>query len=293
MANFTTAATSASLVGTAGTTIVSFAQAADQKIKQREAQVEAQKAINEAKRYIDENVMKQLTIEQEAFKEARLKSLEQGAIATQQLIEGDQRALAGGVGRIQLAQQQQQRETAIEQQKQRDQINRSIAIEEARKGDLRAQVALQEAIGAQEAAADAQKAEAMAIQQGMAGLTSLGKQVAYLAPLYEKSEGAIAANRFDRMYREYNPGATSQDFMGTVDVESLPLNTSQKELLNEAGSISKMSSDQFKDFMSLFSAEDIRAIQGASGAAPSGMFVEDRRFNPMDLKYISGITTID
>jgi hypothetical protein len=65
-------------------------------------------------------------------------------------------------------------------------IQEKIATEEANLQKLRANLDLGEAEGAQQAAADAQKAAAASMKQGFDSVTSLASMGADMAPLFPK-----------------------------------------------------------------------------------------------------------
>lgn len=198
MAGFTAIATGIGLATTAGTTIGSFAQAGEQAKLKKEAEAAAAKSIMEARKKLGVNYYEQLGIQKEPYELARRELLAQGALATQALMEGDERSLAAGAGRVQLAQQAGQEKVATAMQQELSQLEKLVAGEETRLRDIGVQLDTMEAQGAQQAAADAQRAEAMAIQQGFAGLTSLGSQLVEVAPLYEKTPEVRAMNRIRR-----------------------------------------------------------------------------------------------
>jgi len=231
MAAFTTVAAGVGLATTAVTTAVSFAQAAEQNQKKIEAEEAAAKAMSDARKKLDVNYYEQLSIQKEPYELMRRELLSQGALATQQLAEGDQRALAGGVGRVQLAQQLGQEKVATGMQQEQTQLEKLVAGEESRLRDLKTQLDLQEAIGAQEAAADAQRAEAMAVQQGMAGVTSLAGSLSSFAPLYEKSPDVIARNKMQRQ-AEANPNIdlSSIDLSNRESIINSGLNLSNRQI---------------------------------------------------------------
>jgi hypothetical protein len=231
MATFTAVAAGVGLATTAVTTAVSFAQAAEQNQKKIEAEEAAAKAMSDARKKLDVNYYEQLSIQKEPYELMRRELLSQGALATQQLAEGDQRALAGGVGRVQLAQQLGQEKVATAMQQEQTQLEKLVAGEESRLRDLKTQLDLQEAIGAQEAAADAQRAEAMAVQQGMAGVTSLAGSLSSFAPLYEKSPDVIARNKMQRQ-AEANPNIdlSSIDLSNRESIINSGLNLSNRQI---------------------------------------------------------------
>lgn len=269
MAAFTAVAAGVGLAVTAATTAASFAQAAEQNAAKRKAEESAAKSMMEARKKLEVNYYEQLGIQKEPYELARRELLSQGALATQQLAEGDPRALAAGVGRVQLAQQLGQEKVATAMQQEKAALDKLVAGEESRLRDLGTQLDLQEVMGAQQAMSDAARAEAMAIQQGMAGVTSLAGQVASLAPLYSKTEGAKSFNRLEKAYGQAKGGASSQDFMKAVDPSTLNLNQSQKQILNSAGSIGAMDANQYRDFMSQMSGSFNRSVMFDAGVAPA------------------------
>ena len=190
------------IASTAISTIGSFAQAAEQNRKMREAEEAAAAAILEARKRLEVNYYEGLGIQKEPYELARRELLTQGALAPEALKEGDERSLAAGVGRVQLAQQAGQEKVATAMQQEKAQLDKLIAAEEGRLADIGSQLYLQEAIGAQEAAADAQRAEAQAIQQGFAGVTRLGGQIAAIPQLYGKTPEARAAAGIDRDFKQ-------------------------------------------------------------------------------------------
>jgi hypothetical protein len=129
-------------------TVGSFAQAADQNRKMREAEEAAAVAMIEARKRLDVNYYEQLGIQKEPYELARRELLAQGALATEALKEGDERSLAAGVGRIQLAQQAGQEKVATAQQQEQATLKKLITGEETRLADIGSQLYLQEAIGA-------------------------------------------------------------------------------------------------------------------------------------------------
>lgn len=186
MAAFTAVAAGVGLAVTAVTTAASFAQAAEQNDKKKRAEESAAASMMEARNRLDVNYYEQLSIQKEPYELARRELLSQGALATQQLAEGDERALAAGAGRVQLAQQMGQEKVVTAMQQEKSALDRLVAGEDSRLRDLNVQLDLQEVVGAQQAMSDAERAESMAIQQGLAGVTSLATQTAALPQLYGK-----------------------------------------------------------------------------------------------------------
>jgi hypothetical protein len=230
MATFTTIATGVGLAVSAGTTIASFAQAAEQNQKKQAAEAEAAKAYDEARKRLDVNFYEQLSIQKEPYELARRELLSQGALATQQLAEGDARALAGGVGRVQIAQQLGQEGVTTAQQQEQTQMDRLVAGEDARLGDVETQIELQRAMAAQQAAADAEKAESMAIGQGMAGVTSIVGQVASLAPLFEKAAEVNALKRIKNQAIKQGIDPSKIDLSDPSKLKDMGINLNKRQL---------------------------------------------------------------
>lgn len=148
-----------------GLAATSFIQASKQMKLQREAEQNAAKALEEAKRQININPFDALGINKEAYEREREALLAQGAQAIAAGQEGD-RGAAATAGRIQLAQNEAQGAR-------RDALNADLlnlekmsAEEDANIKTQLAQIGLAEAEGYNKQSEDAAKARAMAIQQG-------------------------------------------------------------------------------------------------------------------------------
>ena len=197
------------LAVSAATTGASFAQASKQRKMQRQAEAEADKALQEAKQKLDVNFYEQLGINKEAYELEREALLSSGAQAIEAGVESE-RGAAATAGRVQMAQQQGQAgvRTAMSQELQN--LDKLVAGEESRLRDSKVGLDLAEAQGAQLAARDAAEAAAASTAQGMAGLQSLGQQAIQMAPLYEKSEGARAFKQLQKQATD--AGMTQQQF---------------------------------------------------------------------------------
>lgn len=136
--------------------------------EQREAEAQAERALESAKRTLAVNRMEGLQVPLEAYELAERGLTAQQMQSTQALAEADARSLAAGVGRSQLVAQQGQEE--MRQQMAQDIFSRDkmIAQEQSDIDRSLAAISLQEAEGAQRAAA---QREQMA-QQGFTGAVS-------------------------------------------------------------------------------------------------------------------------
>ena len=187
-----TIAAGTAVAATAATTAMSFAQAGKQRKLMRQAEAEADKAMQEARKKLGANVFDQLAIQKEPFELQREAMLSQGAQAIQAGVESE-RGAAATAGRVQMAQNEAQAgiRTAMGQDLQ--QLEMLSAQEEGRLRDIGVQLDLEEVAGAQLAAANAQELQAQSMQQGFAGVTSLGSQAAKQIPLFARSKGAEMA----------------------------------------------------------------------------------------------------
>jgi len=104
MAAFTTIAAIGSAALSTG---MSFAQASKQRKLQQEAEAEAQKAFDEAKKTLDVNYLESLGIAKEPYELERESLLQAGAQALQAGVEGETRGAAATAGRVLMAQQEQ------------------------------------------------------------------------------------------------------------------------------------------------------------------------------------------
>lgn len=171
---------------------MSFAQAGKQRKLQREAQAEANKAMQEARKKLEVNFYDQLGIQKEPYELEREALLASGAQAIEAGVESE-RGAAATAGRVQLAQQQGQRQIAAAMGQEMLGLEKLSAQEESRLRDMGVQLDLGEVQGAQLAARDAQQAAAAATTQGLQNIQSLGQQAIQMAPLYGQDLGAQKA----------------------------------------------------------------------------------------------------
>jgi hypothetical protein len=157
--------------------------------------------------------------------------LASGAQATEAARESE-RGVAATAGRIQMAQNEAQAgiRTAMGQEMQ--DIDKLVANEEARLAGLRANISLQEAMGAQEAAAYAQNARNQAMSQGFAGLHSMGQQAQNMIKLYPEQ----AAESTDvSKYAAGTPGQPANYVQQTQPAYTTPLIESGRQFFNPFG----------------------------------------------------------
>lgn len=167
---------------------MSFAQAGKQNKLQKEAQKDAEKALLEAKKQLEVNYFKQLGIQKEPYELQREAMLTQGAEGVQALQEAGSRAVAGGIGRIQMAQNEAQAGIRTAMGQEMSNIDKLVAQEDAALAQQRANINLAESEGAQKAAALAGQRAAQSLTQGMDSLTNLAGAVYKAQALYKKTK---------------------------------------------------------------------------------------------------------
>jgi hypothetical protein len=183
MAAITSAVVTLAVAGaTAG---ASFAAASKQRKLQKEAQDQAAAAMKEAKDRLNVNYFDVLSINKEPYELQREAALAQGAQTVEAARESD-RGAGAAAGRIQMGQNQMQAGIRSSMGADMQQLDKLKASEDARLAQMQAAINLEEVRGAQQAAADAQKAAAAATAQGWEGVGKVGAAVTKLAPLFSK-----------------------------------------------------------------------------------------------------------
>ncbi len=175
----------------AGSTAMSFAQAGKQNRLQREAEAKAAQAMAEARKKLEVNYAKNLSIQKEPYELAREAIISTGAQAIQQGVESDRGAEATA-GKVQMAQNAGQGQVRAEMGQELTDINKQIINEDSRLRDLGLQMDLGQVEGAQLAARDAQEAKSAAIAQGFQGLGSMVQQGLDMVPLYSKQKTPVS-----------------------------------------------------------------------------------------------------
>jgi hypothetical protein len=190
MAGFTAIATGVGLAATAGTTTMSFVQAGKQRRLQRQAEEDAAKAMADARRKLELNYYEALGIQKEPYELERQALIAAGAQAIEAGRESE-RGAAAVAGRVQMAQQEGQAAIRTAMGKELTELEKATAMEESRLRDVGVQLDLEEAAGAQQAAAQAQEAAQKATKEGIQGATSFVKQAVKAIPLYAPAGSSI------------------------------------------------------------------------------------------------------
>jgi len=232
-------------------TAMSFSEASKQRKAATTARIEADKAIQEARRRAEENTYKALSLSKDPYERAREAALVQGAQATEAGIESE-RGAAATAGRIQMAQNELQRDIAGEQTQQIQALNMTVAEEDARLKDYAAKISMAEAEGAQLAMRDAEERRAAAMIQGVQGVANTASAVGESINLYQKSKGAKG---FEKLQQQATTaGLTPEQFQNTIAAQggSFAGTGYSKTSVDAKGNpiANAMTPMQFQDYMS-------------------------------------------
>jgi hypothetical protein len=174
--------------------VINFIQAGKQRRIQRQAEMDAKKALEEAKRQININPFAALGIQKEPYELERQALLSQGAQGIMAAQEAD-RGAAATAGRIQMAQAEAQAGQRTAMGKELTDLAKITAEEEANIKTQLAGIQLSEAEGYQKQAQEAKQAAAALTKSGagaIQGAVQTGIQT--FVPLYS----AAQARREDR-----------------------------------------------------------------------------------------------
>jgi len=190
----------------------SFAQAARQNKLKKEAEAEAKKAVDRAKKRLEVNTFEALDLPREAYELEREAVLSAGAQATEAARESE-RGVAATAGRVNAAQNQQLRASRADMAENLFKLEQLKATEEGRLADMGFDLSLSEAAGAQMAARDAQMARAQAITGGFMALQDGAQTAIQAAPLYAKSQSVKARDKLYKAYMDTNPDMDFNQFL--------------------------------------------------------------------------------
>jgi hypothetical protein len=201
-----------------GTATMSFVQAGKQKRMMEDAERAAQQAMAEVEKELTKNEYEALAIQKEPYEIAQDTLKSQASTELQAIREGSQRGVLAGsqrVGQGVLAAAGEQR-TAMG--KELGDLDKLVAAEESRKSDIKANLKLGEAQGAQQAMRDAQAARDANLQQGIMGVANVAQQGLSMLPDYGMSSEARDINAMQRDVKKsakqdfLNAGGTRKEF---------------------------------------------------------------------------------
>ncbi len=220
MAAMTTIAAVGGLASTAVSTGISFTQAAKQKKLMEQAEMDADKAMAEARGKLEINYAEQMAIKKEAYDLEREAMLVQGAMATQAGVESE-RGAAATAGRIYAGQQAGQAKIRGAMADEMTNIEAAILEEESRLRDLGVGLDLEEVAGEQLKAAQAQEAMQAAKAQGIEGAVNLVGQGISMVPLYSQNiqaqKAAVEGMQFNQdQFNKFGQVQDSQGILGNA-----------------------------------------------------------------------------
>ncbi|MCP3684292.1 MAG: hypothetical protein GY861_16565 [bacterium] len=228
MAGISTGLLIGSLAISAGRAGMSFAQASKQNKLRKEAEAEAAKKMDAARSRLEKNYMESLSIPKAAFEAQNEAILVAGSAALDAARDGSQRGVGTVAQNVLNAQNDALRDASIRQEQQLFNLEAATAEEESRLRDARANLDLQEAEGAQMAAADAAEARNAAIQAGISSVTDMAQTGLQAAPLYKADKGmqkaALQEQFNDATFVTKDGGAKNvselTNILGNYDIES-------------------------------------------------------------------------
>jgi len=223
----------AGLAITAGTTAYSFAQANKEKNKQLQYENEANKALAEAKKALQVNYARQMSIKKEPYNQERMALLNQGAMITQSAAESD-RGAASAAGQIYAGQQMGQANITDRQSNDLTNIENAILEEDSRLRDVGVGLDTMELQGAQQAAADARLASQQAMQAGIEGVANTTQQVIAMPDLYSGSKSKDANPGYSGSGSNgANPGSSQQQTV-TSQAKQPMISQPQQPMISQA-----------------------------------------------------------
>ncbi len=201
MAGISTGLLIGSLAISAASAGMSFAQASKQNKLRKKAEDEAAKKMDSARKRLEKNFMESLSIPTKAYEAQNEAILVAGSQAMDAAREGSQRGVGTVAQNVLNFEQDKLRETSIRQEQQLFNLEAATAEEESRLRDARANLDLQEAEGAQMAAADAAEARNAAIQAGISSVTDMAQTGLQAGALY-KTDKKLQGDVLQGMYQD-------------------------------------------------------------------------------------------
>lgn len=218
----------------------SFAQAAENNRRRREAEEAAKKYMENAVKAYKTNYAEDIQVPLEGYERAEEMNTQAVGQALEAMRESGQRAVIGGVAGLQ--QQAQQGAEELRMSMQQDLYNRNLRIaeEEANIRDRLAAIDLNQATGAQEAAADARAMSAQSIQGGFANLAGAGSTIYEGSELYKNADQQTKQNIMALFSGKKNSGASSVGASGNqASASSVGATTPYSRMGNPAAGVRK------------------------------------------------------
>ena len=255
MLGFAAIAAIGGAVSTALTTAFSIGDMRKMRKLQKESDADALKFRQEADKFLEVNVYDQLGVQMKPYE------LEREALASvgAQSIEAgreSERGVGATVGRVFAGYSDAIRDIQTRQGQEMADLEKLSAAEDSRLKDIKTQLALDEAEGAQQASAMYEERAQQAKKNAISGVTSMLGQAAKLAPLYGtdfKSEQAAFGGL------ELSPEQMQK--IGNVNFEGL--GTAGEGFTNlDLDAISQFSKPEYKAFVKSLTKDQYRMLFG-------------------------------
>jgi hypothetical protein len=220
-------------IGTAGIVAISTslasagasaAQASVAGSQAKSALKESEKAFKRAMNELTANKFKSLSLPTEAYEREFEAGLSAGAGATRQAAEGDVRGVGATAGRVQMVQQEGRRQIAGAMGEELMKLEGLTAQEEARLAGARANLELEQAAGAQAAAAQFGAQSDAALTGSFSSLANAGQQYLQASELYKETEGTKELQKLNKQYDKAAKGGTLGSRFKDAEGKALPFN---------------------------------------------------------------------
>jgi hypothetical protein len=254
MLGFAAIAAIGGAVSTALTTGFSIGDMRKMKKLQKEADADALKFRQEADKFLDVNVYDKLGVQMKPYEIEREALASVGAQSIEAARESERGM--GSVGRIYAGYSDAIRDIQTRQGQEMADLEKLSAAEDSRLKDIKTQLALDEAEGAQQASAMYEERAAQAAKGAIAGVTSMLGQAAKLAPLYGtdiKSEQAA--------FGELKLTPEQMQKIGNVNFEGLG-KAGEGSNLN-LQTISQLSRPEYKAFVKSLTPDQYQMLFGS------------------------------
>ena len=269
----------AAIGGFASTALTTGFQVSDlikSKRLQKEADAEAEKAMSEARKFLDVNVYDALNIQMKPYDLEREAALTTGA----QLIEAgreSERGAAAMAGRIQANQQNLNRDIQTRMGKEMSDLDKLSAAEDSRLKDVKTQLYLDEVEGAQAASAMYDERAAQAAKNTIAGVTSMIGQAAKLPALYNDTS-LSEQEAFGKMQ------LTPDQMQKVGNIEFKGLGTAGEGFTNlDFEKISQFSESEYNAFKNALTPEQYDMLIKSPQFRKLYRVADQKRLNPFEL----------
>ncbi len=217
-----------SLLGTSA----SFVQASKQRKKASQAELAAEKAMEDARKKLEINYYKNLGINREPYELAR----DAASVTATNLIQAgveSERGAGAVAGRVQMAQNENQGQIRTAMGNEMQDLNKLVATEDARLNNIGLNLDLATVEGANKAAANYENMSNNSLTQGLQGLSSLGGQVLAESKLYKNDMVGGNLAQLEQNYNQQIQSGTLPDAYKGANGQPLPFQTALQTLTGQ------------------------------------------------------------